>query len=922
MIRLASLLVFAIGLLGSLNGQAAMSPANVAFYYGREAPIGALMAYDWVVLQPDMVSEARLDYLSRADSQPIAYVSVGEIARNHQLAATIPKAWLLGSNTAWQSAVLDIRLPAVRDFLFSRLIEPAMARGFHGVFLDTLDSFQLTDAGKANPQAFEEAQYQLIRRIREHYPTSRIIINRGFDLPEKAHSLVDALALESYRKGYDPAHKRYRDISAADRDWLDSKLAHWRQQHPSVVLIAIDYVHDANQAPAVARQLREDGFIPYVSDPQLLRLGPTRPARVKRQVLVLHDRPADAMDESAAHRRAGILLEHLGYVPDYRSVTQPRPAEPALDKYAGILIWLESDRESPWLCDWLARQQAAGLPIVVFGRLPENTACRRVIGASGLDSPVAPLINSPLEPSVTRFEGTRLPALVTDREPIADQVSPWLTVTDARGRRFTPIYIHGGGGVALAPYLFERGPDDQAYWLFNPLTFISKALGGPRYPVLDTTTETGRRILTAHIDGDGFVSRGEFPDRPMAASVILKRILSRYRIPHTVSVIEAEVSPDGLYPAESRQAQQTARAIFRLENVEVASHSFSHPFFWRAMEGGAAPAPNKTLYGYFLDVPGYTPSLQQEINGSVEYINHKLAPTDKPVSVFLWTGDARPGPQALARTRLAGLLNVNGGDTHPLPYESELAGVWPSARPVGDELQVYAPTMNENLYTNLWKGPFYGYRDVIDSFKILENKGRLMPISIYYHFYSGTKPESLDALQEVYDYALGQPVTPMFLSDYARRVETVYRSALLRDQDGGFTWRGIAPPHTVRIPLPSRFPDLDRSRGVAGYHDAAGNRYVHLVGTNPRLVLSTTAPIGPYLRDANAILTQWSRQSVGDHWRITLALRGGQPLELVIAGASACQSEDPRVTTRASGGRTVTVTLPVARAASLTLECR
>lgn len=915
--------LLAVGLLSPLYCLAG-SLKNIAFYYGHDAPVGALMAYDWAVLQPSQVTPARLDYLKQADTVPIAYISIGEIARQHRLASEIPSAWRLGHNPDWQSAILDLRRPDVQDFIINRLVEPALAQGFNGVFLDTLDSHQLTGAGQANPADFAAAEATLIKRIHAAHPDRLILINRGFELPEDVHPLIDGLAVESYRKGYDPAKKRYRDVSDSERAWLDGKLDHWRREHPSVPLIAIDYIRDPARAPALARQLRDDGFIPYVSNPALERLGPTIPARQLRHVLVLHDSAANAMDESLAHRRAGILLEHLGYVPAYRSIDQPRPGEPAADRYAGILVWLEKDKRNPWLCSWLTQQQAAGLPVVVFGWLPDNPACRTVIGANELATPVTPLTDSPAQPSVARFEGTRLPALVSAAEPLTTKaITPWLTVTDARGQRFTPIYTHTGGGVALAPYLFESGPDDQAYWLFDPMAFIRQAFGGSRFPIVDTTTETGRRILTAHIDGDGFVSRGEFPGRPLAAEVIEKQILSRYKIPHTVSVIEAETGPNGLYPAESKEAEQVARSIFRLPNVEVASHSFSHPFYWMLMEGGKVPDQDKTQYGYYLDVPGYVPSLTQEIDGSVQYINQQLAPPGKPVSVFLWTGDARPGPKALAKVRTAGLMNVNGGDTHPLPYDSELAGVWPSARPVGDELQVYAPVMNENLYTNLWKGPFYGYRDVIDSFRILEKKGRLRPIGIYYHFYSGTKPESLNALRDVYDYALAQPVTPLFLSAYARRVETVYRSAMMQDDAGGFTWRGIAAPHTVRIDPQTQFPDLDRSRGVAGYHNAAGNRYVHLVGPDPRLVLSGAAPTGPYLRDANAVLTGWSRQKQNKRWHITLGLRGGLPLELVIAGASSCRalnSSSARV--QASSHDTVKVTLPGNTVQSLELECR
>ncbi len=131
-------------------------PPNIAFYYGNEAPIGSLMAYDWVVLQQDQASDARIDLLAEASTMPIAYVSVGEMARSHRLFASLQNSWLIGKNPAWSSAVLDLRNPEVRAFLLDNLIDPAFERGFQGVFLDTLDSFTLAASGEAQMQASQK----------------------------------------------------------------------------------------------------------------------------------------------------------------------------------------------------------------------------------------------------------------------------------------------------------------------------------------------------------------------------------------------------------------------------------------------------------------------------------------------------------------------------------------------------------------------------------------------------------------------------------------------------------------------------------------------------------------------------------------------------------------------------------------------
>ncbi len=896
------------------------SPSNVGFYYGREAPIGPLFAYDWLVLQQSQVSDARLDLLGKGGTVPISYVSVDEMARSHRLLPKVPAKWRLGENRDWDSVVLDLRLPEVREFLLSNVVAPALERGFQGVFLDTLDSHRLTDEGQRHPQAFAEAQASFIRAIKTAYPTAKLIINRGFHLPESAHAQVDALAFESYRSGYDAAKKRYRALPQNDRNWLDGQLAHWRASHPSIPIIAIDYAAPGTAPLPLADALRADGFIPVVSNGALDRLSPTQPAVVPRHVLVVHDLPPERMDRSQVHQRLGVVLERLGLVPVYRSSTEGAPKEPVSDRYRAIVIWWESGVRNNQFCQWLSTINTKELPIVTMGMTPTDPACRSVMRAKRFTTPTGTLTFPQGPGKLTQFEAKTLPRRPVSPLPVTDWENAWLTASDGVTETLTPVYLFPGGGVAVDPFLFESGPDDAQYWLFDPARFLRQALDLGSLPAIDSTTETGRRILTAHIDGDGFVSRAEMADTPLSGEMIRTQILNTYRLPHTVSVIEGETAGNALYPDISVDAEREARTIFRHPNVEVASHTYSHPFFWQPLEGGTRPDVEQTLYGYAMSIPGYSVNLEREITGAVQYVN-ELAPSGKPVRVFLWSGDARPGPEALARVRALGLVNVNGGNTQPLPYGSELAAVWPDARPVGDELQIYAPTMNENVYTNLWTGPFYGYRNARESFKLLEEKGRIKPIGIYYHFYSGTKPESLHALHDVYRYAISQNVTPLFLSDYARRVQTQYYSVLRQNVDGTYSWRGIGYPSTIRLPQ-NLYPDLVNSEGVAGFNDAAGQRFIHLATADARLALNSSMPEGPYLASANAPISDWRRRQQADgSWRISLSSRGHIPLELALTNARSCKIVSAIRHTRI-GSSGVEFRFDDVRVENLVLECR
>ncbi len=161
-------------------------------------------------------------------------------------------------------------------------------------------------------------------------------------------------------------------------------------------------------------------------------------------------------------------------------------------------------------------------------------------------------------------------------------------------------------------------------WAIDPFRLIEETLDLPKIPAADATTESGRRILTSHIDGDGFPSKAWFPGKPYTAEVLLKHVFKKYPLPQTVSVIEGEVGKRGLYPDQSEEMEAVARKIFALPNVEIASHTFSHPFFW-----DLSKAVKKKQYGDHLPIPGYTLDYRNEIIGSVDYINNTLAPKGK-----------------------------------------------------------------------------------------------------------------------------------------------------------------------------------------------------------------------------------------------------------------------------------------------------
>jgi hypothetical protein len=860
---------------------------TVAFFYGPKPPLDELRAFDWVVLEPDQTTEAPK---AEGPTQWFAYVSVGEVTAQRHYAAQMPAAWRIGRNPAWQSEVIDQTAEGWPAFLVDQIIAPLYTRGWRHFFLDTLDSYQLivqTDAERAAQRA---GLVRALRAIKARYPDALLLLNRGFELLPDVNDLVAGVAAESLYARWNATSGAFEPVPEADRAWLLAQLQTVRTRW-KLPTIAIDYLPAGarSEARAVAEKIRAHGVIPWVSTPALDMLGVGQVEVVPRKVLVLYDsRQFSDIQESDHVRYLFMPLHYLGLVPVLVDTRKSLPAEVLVGRYAGVISWLNSDdggdaRALKGLFD-RAREQA--VPVVFMSRFGLSdrgwlTRWGLALADGAATGPVRivsrhPAVGFEQQPYPSRSEF--LPLTLKTGES-------WLKLA-AGDLEQDAVGITPWGGYALSPYVVEPLPGSEAdtFWIIQPLDFLRAALKLPPMPVPDVTTENGRRIWTTHIDGDAFPSLAEIPSNPTAAEVMRRDFIERYRVPHTVSVVEAEVSPQGLFASRSSELENTARALFRLPHVEIASHTYSHPFFWQSLSRGRA-ARKEALYGLNLQIRGYNFSVEREIQGSIDYINQRLAPPGKRVRVLLWSGDCNPDGETVAAAYKAGVYNMNAGDTTITRSQPS----WTRIAPLGMEKdgwwQTFAPNQNENVYTNDWSGPYWGFRRVIETFQMTDTPYRFKPINLYYHTYSASKAASIAALHEIYRWAMQQETTPLFASEYIARVLDFNRMVVARLGDG-WRIRGTGDLKTVRLPNMT-VPDLVNSRGVAGWRVLPQGRYLHLApGGDSDLVPvreGTASPV-PYLVQTNAQLRRFSRTSAG----LSFELEGSVPIMLELADASRC----------------------------------
>ena len=843
------------------------SDGATAFHYGAAPPVEALAFYERVVLDPDRAPPAAVRALTAAHATVLARLHLGAPP---QIGPGVGRG-------------------AVAPDAMARAAE-AMAQGYTGFLVEPAAATAGAELTK------------LVHAIHARWPIVPIWIEAA---PERAAARVVPIAGEisglvtgALFSEWDAAHGRTAGVPAETRRRRLQMLQSFSST-TGLPVIDVETAPAGNRvaARALAGEVAALGFVPWVAPPGRDRMGVGSIESVPRRVLVMLDGAEEPyLPYAVAHRMLAVPLEYLGFAVDYADVRAPLPDRPLADRYAGVVTWFTDDEmpASDRYERWLTQQIDGGLRVAILGHLgfTPSAGMRRRLGLQEVAGGVRAPLRIASADGMVGFEASPAPR-ARDLPPLAaPTLAHHLEVADAGGRILAPIAEGDWGGLALDPYLIASGFEGRQRWIVDPFQFLASALALPAIPIPDATTENGRRLLEIHIDGDGFPSIAELPHRPLAGEVIRREFLARYQLPTTVSVIEGEVGPSGLYPDRAGELEPVARAIFALPEVEIASHTFSHPFDWLRAQGQEPPRPDdaddsEPIEGDRLDIPGYTYSLEREIDGSVRYIDGRLAPIGKPTRVMLWSGNALPPEEAIARADALGLVNLNGDNAEePGPVQT-LAGVPSFVRPVGARLQFYAPAQNENVYTNLWHGPYYGFRRVIDYFRYTDLPRRLKPIGIYYHFYSGTKAASVSALHDVYGWALSQETFPLWVSELCARVKGFERASVARRLDGTWLLRDFGALRTVRLPAALGWPDLARSPDVAGVRELPQGRYVALAPTaQPVRALATTnaspdsSEAAPYLESANAAVVS-ERRAGPELW---LALRGHVPVEITVGG--------------------------------------
>jgi len=861
---------------------------DIVFYYGSRPPVEDLRHFDQIVIQPSQILPHEKTALLNLDSSLVfAYVSFGEIARNSEDMARIDTDWSIGVNPAWNSLVMNMTDPAWREYLLKQHFERLWRDGYRAFFLDTVDSYLIVTTEGKQREEQEKGLVSLLAEVKQRFPGCKLILNRGFEVLDQASQYADGMVAESLFHGFDPVSGKHAPTKEENRKWLLDQLVR-AQNEFKVPITVLDYVDPGNwvEAEKTARDILKLGFMPWIANGDLTWLGHGRMRLAPRKLLaIVNGTPAQQMEHDL-FRHAAMPLEYLGLALDYWYVDQlPLPIEPLVGRYAGIIAWLGEDSANGTeryesVCARLQSEANAGLPIVLMGYLPAGVACRNLLDYQGELQPTTGILKlDAMNERLGRPESAPVIGSGTPDVRVRDRNNAWLTLSSA-DKIFHPVAVTSWGGYALHPHILNESASGRHEWLLDPFVFFQAALRLPVQPVFDMTTENGRRLGIIEVRGDRLFAKDE---EGVEAIDRLKGWMEKNPLPITLGVIEAEVATE--------EQRSKLREVASLPQVRLASHTYSHPFYWGIFEGKTDA--DQQPYRYSVFMKDYAAEMTRETGGTLPFL-HTMAP-DSP-SLLIWSGDGRPGPAVLAAAQKAGLPHYGGGGLHWQSGQMSLADLDPALRPTEWGIQVMTPLVAEPLFAQLWYGEALNFGKVGEWSRELDLARRLRVSSISIHADAFLNERGRELLEQMAEAQRKENVLGIWVDEYATRARAFQTASIARDLDGNWFLFGDAL-RTVRLPPTEMTPEI--SSDVVGYNDRIDTRYIYLARNHAILKAAQGKRNGnPGLRliEASAPLKSWHINNDGSATLLFESRGRLAPLTVTTPASCALSINDTKLT--------------------------
>ena len=217
--------------------------------------------------------------MAKAGKTVLGYISLGEVENTRSYFKQVQAMGiLLGQNPNWPgSYYVDVRDPRWQQLVVTQLIPAIVAKGFTGVFLDTLDDPAYLE--QTHPKLYAgmtNASAALVQAIRAANPSLPVMMNRGYAILPAVNGAITMELAESLISDYNFAKKTYHYVAAKDVVSTLKILNAAKAARPALKLYSLDYwnAKDTVTIRSIYATEQHNGFIPYVSTIDLSRLIP------------------------------------------------------------------------------------------------------------------------------------------------------------------------------------------------------------------------------------------------------------------------------------------------------------------------------------------------------------------------------------------------------------------------------------------------------------------------------------------------------------------------------------------------------------------------------------------------------------------------------------------------------------------------
>ncbi len=244
-------------------------------YYSDKAPTKAFEDYGLIVFDSQFHPPLR-PLLDRGKTL-LGYLSLGEVEEYRDYFGGVKaEGILLHESKHWKrSFTIDIRDRRWTKRVIERLMPDILRQGFDGIFLDTLDN--PVELQRVHPKKYPtmtEAAARLVRTIRRHYPSIKIMMNRAYELLPLVEGHIDYVLGESVYADYDFEDKSYRRVPKSLYQKQVHLLAAAKKRRPDLRVYTLDYwdPEDLKGISGIYKEQRANGFVPYVATFKLDRI--------------------------------------------------------------------------------------------------------------------------------------------------------------------------------------------------------------------------------------------------------------------------------------------------------------------------------------------------------------------------------------------------------------------------------------------------------------------------------------------------------------------------------------------------------------------------------------------------------------------------------------------------------------------------